>query len=71
MDSTGQFPVKSRAGNEYLLTMYNYDGNYIHTEPMKRGTGRLLDAYKRGHEFFKARGCAPKFERLDNETSKE
>jgi hypothetical protein len=38
---------------------------------MKRGTGRLLDAYKRGHLFFKARGCAPKFERLDNETSKE
>ena len=41
------------------------------TEPMKCGTGRLLDAYKRVHAFFKARGCAPKFEGLDNETSKE
>ena len=37
----------------------------------KHGTRRLLDAYKRGHAFFKARGCVPKFERLDKETSKE
>ena len=38
---------------------------------MKRGKGRLLDAYKRGHSFSKAHGCQVKFERLDNETSKE
>jgi hypothetical protein len=38
---------------------------------MKRRIRRLLDAYKHGHACFKARGCAPKFERLDNETSKE
>ena len=71
MDSSGRFPVKSRSGNEYVLAMYNYDGNYIHIETMKRGKGRLLDAYKRGHSFFKAHGCQVKFERLDNETSKE
>jgi hypothetical protein len=71
MDSTGRFPVKSRSGNEYNLIMYNYDANYIHVEPMKRGAGSLLDAYRRGNVFFKARGFKPKFERLDNETSKE
>ena len=68
MDSSGRFPVKLRSGNEYVLAMYNYDGNYIHIETMKRGKGRLLDAYKRGHSFFKAHGCQVKFERLDNET---
>ena len=38
---------------------------------MKRGAGRLLDANCRGNVFFKAKGFQPKFERLDNETSKE
>ena len=71
MDGSGRFPVKSRTGNEYTLLMYSHDANYIHVETMKRGTGRLLDAYKRGNAFFKARGFQPKFERLDNETSKE
>ena len=72
MDSTGRFPVKSRSGNEYNLIMYNYDANYIPVdEPMKRGAGRLLVAYRRGNVFFKAKGFQPKFERLDNGTSKE
>ena len=71
MDSAGRFPVKSRSGHEYVLVMYNFDGNYIHVEPMKRGTGRLVDAYRRGHTFFKSHGFQPRFERLDNETSKE
>ena len=72
MDSTGRFPVKSRAGNEYnLIIMYSHDANYIHVEPMKRGTDRLVDAYHCGHVFFKSKGFHPKFERLDNETSKE
>jgi hypothetical protein len=71
MDSSGRFPVQSRAGNEYILAMYNYDGNYIHVETMKRGKGRLLDVYKRGHAFFTAHGCQPKFEGLDTETSTE
>ena len=71
MDGTGRFPVRSRSGNESILIMYNYDANYIHCEPMRRGRGRLIDAYKHGHAFFKARGFQPKYERLDNETSKE
>ena len=37
---------------------------------MQRDKGRLLDAYRRGHAFFKARGAQPRFERLDNESSK-
>ena len=52
MYCTGRFPVKSRAGSEYNLIMYSHDANYIHVEPMKRGTGRLVDAYRRGHAFF-------------------
>ena len=47
--------------------MYSHDANYIHVEPM----GRLVDAFRRGHAFFKSKGFHPKFERLDNETSKE
>jgi hypothetical protein len=71
MDSTGRFPVKSRVGNEYNLIMYNHKANYIHVEPMKRRTGRLVDAYRRGHAFFKSKGFHPKFERLDNEPPNE
>ena len=72
MDGTGRFPVKSRSGNESILIMNNYDANYIHCEPiMRRGKGRLIDAYKHGYAFFKARGFQPKYECLDNETSKE
>ena len=37
---------------------------------MHRGKGRLLDAYRRGHAFFKARVAQPRFERLNNESSK-
>ena len=59
IDSTGRFPVKSRSGNEYNLIMYNHDANYIHVEPMKRGTGRLVNAYRRGNTFFKAKGFSP------------
>ena len=71
MDTTGRFPVQSRSGFEYILVMFNQDLNYIHVEPMRRGKGRLLDAYRRGHQFFKAKGYQPKYERLDNETSKD
>ena len=71
MDKTGRFPIRSRSGNEYVLIMYSFDGNYIHAEPTADASEKeLVAAYQRGYDFFNKHGFAPKFERLDNEAPK-
>ena len=37
-DQTGKFPVKSRAGNRYIMVMVEIDSNYILVVPMKNKT---------------------------------
>ena len=70
MDLTGRFPIEGDLGSQYLLIMFAVGANYIHCEPMPDKTAQSYrDAYTRGHEFFTSHGCAPKYERLDNETS--
>jgi hypothetical protein len=69
-DLTGQFPVRSSSGNLYHMIMYCKVSKYIHVELMKsRKSADFVDAYRRGTEFFKARGMHPEYERLDNESS--
>jgi hypothetical protein len=69
-DLTGQFPIASKAGHLYHMIMYCQVSKYIHVELMKsRKAVDFVEAYRRGNEYFKARGVHPEFERLDNETS--
>ena len=35
-DLTGRFLQVSSCGNQYMLTIYNYDSNYIHVDPIKK-----------------------------------
>ena len=45
-DQTGQFPVRSSAGNQYILVLYDYDSNTILTEALKTRHGpEILKAY--------------------------
>lgn len=70
-DQTGKFPVTSSSGSNYMLIMFCEDINYIHGEALKsRMSTDIVEAYKRGIEFFEQRQVKPEFERLDNETSK-
>ena len=41
-DQTGQFPVRSSAGNQYILVLYDYDSNAILTEALKTRQGPEL-----------------------------
>ena len=43
-DQTGRFTVRSSAGNQYILVLYDYDSNAILTEAIKT---------RQGHELLK------------------
>lgn len=69
-DLTGRFPYRSARGMEYMLIMFNEDGNYIHVELMRdRKAAEYARAYAQGLAFFEERGVKPSWERLDNETN--
>jgi hypothetical protein len=69
-DLTGRFPHRSSRGNEYLLTVYDYDSNGILHCPLKNKTGAEI---KRGwitiHERLARAGNQPEMYILDNEAS--
>ena len=72
MDASGRFPIESEQGNEYLMIFVCEDSNYIHFEAMKNRTAaEQTAAFRRGYEFYKQYGFAPKIERLDNEKSQK
>jgi hypothetical protein len=49
-DLTGLFPVMSSKGNQYILTLYDYNSNIISTEPMKnRIEKEMIRAYTALH----------------------
>jgi hypothetical protein len=55
----------------YLLILYEYDGNSVHAEPIKNRTAaEIKRAYTRILELLKSRGLHPKLQILDNEASK-
>ena len=43
-DQTGRFPYKSTRGNQYIFTLYDYDGNTILAEPLKSLQGKVIAA---------------------------
>jgi hypothetical protein len=70
-DPTRAFPVTSRAGNKYLLILYDFDSNAILAEPMKaRSDDEALRAYAALYKALPARGCNPNLNILDNEASR-
>ena len=69
-DQTGKFPVKSRAGNRYIMVMVEIDSNYILVEPMKNKTDEaMIAAYKTLLRRIKRTGREIKKHVLDNECS--
>ena len=72
MDATGRLPTVSHRGHQYLLIMYCEDSNYIKAIPMKsRHKQSYLEAHQEGLAFFTDHGYRPRFQRLDNETSRD
>jgi hypothetical protein len=70
-NQTGQFPIPSSNGNNYLFCLYNYDSNSITSIPLPNMTGRaILKAYRTAFKAQKEAGLTPKLARLDNECSK-
>jgi hypothetical protein len=46
-NQTGQFPVTSSRGSQYIMVLYEYEANAILTEPLKNWTGgEILRGYK-------------------------
>jgi hypothetical protein len=69
-DPTGRFLTPSTSGNQYILVVYEYGGNFIHAEPMVDRKGpSIITAYKQAVSLFKSRGFKPLFQWLDNEAS--
>ena len=68
-DLMGRFPVESFFGNNYVLL--SYFRGYVHTEPMQdRTSSSLIKAYSATFAYYKRFNQVPKYQRLDNETSK-
>ena len=71
-DLTGRFPKTSSSGNQYILVGYNYDGNYIHADPIKNRRGHTItQAWISMHTMFKKAAAAPTIYVMDNEISKD
>jgi hypothetical protein len=67
-DLTGRFLTPSVSGHQYMLVVYEYNGNYIHSEPMVDRTGpSIIAAYKKTVQYFECRGFKPLLQQLDNE----
>jgi len=68
-DLTGRYPIQAKSGHQYLLIMLSC--NYILLEPMRsRDQAEFVKASSLGTDFFTSHCISPKYERLDNETSR-
>ena len=71
-DQTGRFPHKSTRGNQYICTLYDYDGNKILTEPLKsRQVKVIATAFTKCYERLTTYGHAVQLFVLDNECSND
>jgi len=70
-DQTGQFPVRSQAGNSYVMVLVDIDSSGILVKPLKsRKDTELTRAYRTLMIRLKRAGIMPKKHVLDNEISK-
>ena len=69
-DLTWRFPHQSSRVNNYILVVYNYDGNTILAEPMKkRETDTIIKAWNKLHSCLYNNGIVTTYYILDNECS--
>jgi hypothetical protein len=69
-DQTGKFVAHSANGNNYLLTVYEYDSNAILAEPLNSRTATaIVSAYKAVHAQLCTAGLRPQLQRFNNECS--
>ena len=60
-DQTGKFVVPSTAGHNYVMILYDYDGNSIQSEPMKSRTAQEhVRAYQTVHTKLVKQGLRQK-----------
>ena len=70
-DLTGEFPIESYDGKNYIFIAYVYKLNSIFTLPMKSwGKDSMISAFKEVCNKLEGLGQKPKFHILDNECSK-
>jgi len=71
-DQTGQFPIKSSRGNQYIMVLVELDSKAIIVEGMRHRTlGEMIRAYQKLVDRMKKCGVASKHHALDNEYSRE
>jgi hypothetical protein len=69
-DLTGRFPVMSSRGHQYIITLYDYDGNKITTKAMKnRMDKEVIRVYTTLHQQLVDAGLKPELQIMDNECS--
>jgi hypothetical protein len=69
-DQTGKFIAPSASGMNYILVLYEFDGNSVHAELIKNCTAReIKQAYALIVKLLQSRGLHPKLQFLDNEAS--
>eukprot|EP00957_Ditylum_brightwellii_P178887 13626077-Ditylum_brightwellii.AAC.1 len=70
MDQTGQFPILSPRGYQYIYVLYDYDSNAILAEPIRNRTEEeLIHAFDVLHTHLLNHGLKPRLQMLDNEAS--
>ena len=68
----GRFPVRSRAGNQYIMVAYHCDTNAIFAVPFKtRADRHCLPAYNSIMQRLKDRDLIVDLQILNNEASKQ
>jgi len=71
-DQTGQFPVQSGRGNNYIFILYDYDSNAIlSTAIPNRRSKTLTTAWTATFTKLQSNGYAPDLHILDNECSSD
>ena len=68
---TGRYPITSKRGNQCILTMIDWDSNYVKLIPIKsRKSETLATACEEAYHWFLEKGFKAHLLRLDNEVSK-
>ena len=70
LDLTGRFPYRSSRGNQYILTVYDYDSNAILVKAIKnRQAESITSAWKTIVAKLERQGIQPTLFIMDNEAS--
>jgi hypothetical protein len=69
-DPTGKILAPSVSRHQYMLVVYEYDGNYIHSQHLIDHKGPyIIAAYKNPIQYFESREFKLLLQQLDNEAS--